>query len=126
MKKGQLVMEFMMMLALAVIVGVLYLAITNELLMGASEHQRIAALDDLGYRVQDEAILAASVENGYERNITLPDRVDRFEYNISCDSTMLALTSGAVTRDYPLPVINGTLQKGVNTITKNGQVRVTQ
>jgi hypothetical protein len=124
MAKGQFILEFLILVSLAIIIGIMYLAITNQLLFSGSEEQRILALDDIGFRLQNEVIVAATVEDGYSRNITLPTLTNRFPYNISSDNTTITLTSGNVERIYEIPQINGRFQIGRNVLTKNGMVQV--
>lgn len=124
MMRGQVVIEFMILICIAVLLGVVYLGIGNELLHDTSEQQRVEALNALGYTIQDEIILATTVEDGYRRTLTLPDKADRFVYNITNDETTVTLSSGEVTIVYDIPRIDGTFVQGGNLISKNGGIMV--
>ncbi len=113
-----------MLLAIAVLVGLIYLASAGSLMSDVSETQRISALNDVGYMVQDEVLLAESVSDGYARSFSIPATADRFTYAITSDNTSLTLTSGTTTITYPLPPVNGNFQKGQNIIVKNGTITV--
>jgi hypothetical protein len=124
MARGQFIMEFMILLAVGILLGAMYLAVSNELFSAKSEEQRIEALNDIGYQVQDELLLAASVLDGYERNFTLPTLADRFDYTLTNDETSLTLASGPASVTYPLPEVTGTFQKGRNVLRKDGGLTV--
>ncbi len=125
MRRAQLSIEFIIILSMAIIIGALFLASAADLFGRESEKQRIAALNDVGYRIQDEVILASDVTDGYERTFIVPDRADRFTYTLSGDATSVTLRSGPVTITYPLPTISGAVTKGSNVITKrNGEVAI--
>jgi hypothetical protein len=124
-RNAQLAIEFIMLMAMALIIGALFLASANQLFSDASDHQRVAAINDIGYSIQDEIILALEVTDGYERTLTLPDRADRFLYEIDSQPTRITITSGTVKISYDHPQITGAFTKGENTITKNnGEVTV--
>ena len=125
MRKGQFIMEFMILLAMAILLGSMYLAVTGQLFFSTSEEQRVSALNDVGYTVQDELMLAESVDDGYVRNFTIPSTADRFTFTISNDATSVTLVSGIASVTYPLPRINGTLAIGRNSVAKNGGLTVT-
>ena len=124
MARGQFLLEFFILLAIAVLVGIIYLVSATSLFGAVSEDQRISSLDDIGYMVQDEVLLAESVDDGYSRSFVIPSSADRFAYVLSSDATSITLTSGARTITYPLPPVGGTFQKGKNIIAKNGNITV--
>lgn len=125
--RGQVVIEFLIITGIAMIVGMLYLALSANLMMTKSEEQRIAALNDIGYMIQDEIILATTVQDGYSRTFTIPEKASRFTYEVALTSpTTVTLQSGSVTANYRIPEVDAgsTLAKGENTITKRGAVEV--
>jgi hypothetical protein len=116
-------LEFVLILSIAIVTGIVYLAIGNELIFRGSEEQRVIALNDIGYSVQDELITASYVEDGYTRIFSLPQRAGRFIYTVSSDNTSLELTSGQATITYSLPSHQGDIVIGENVIKKdNGLV----
>ena len=123
--RGQMSIEFIAMVAMAILVGISFLAITNSSLASVGDAQRLEIINDLGYSIQDEIILATTVEDGYMRTFTIPNRADRFIYNLSTSTTGVTLTSGYLTITYAIPQITGTFAKGANTIQKiNGEIIV--
>ena len=124
MSRAQFVLEFIILVTMAIFICIAYLATSTDLLRDTSEQQRTDALNDIGYRVQDEMILAATVDDGYVRNITIQQQADRFVYTLGSDPSGISLTSGATTLFYPLPQYTGAFQKGANIIVKNGTITV--
>jgi hypothetical protein len=122
--RGQIIIEFLIVVCLAAFVGIVYLNVGNTLLRDTSEEQRLAALNNVGYTLQDELILATTVEDGYRRAITIPEKADRFSYTLSNDDSTVTLVSGSVRLNYDIPPINGTFHKGSNIIAKNGDIQV--
>jgi hypothetical protein len=112
--KAQIVLEFLLIISLAVIIGVMYIAVGTHIFVDVNEQQRVAALNDVGYLIQDEVVLAASVEDGYTRTFVLPQKADRFTYTITNSNTSVTLASADVTLSYPLPMLSGNLVMGAN------------
>ena len=123
--RAQIIVEFLVIIAAALFIGVLYLATANNLFTGIGDQQRVIALNDIGYNIQDEIILSMMVDDGYQRTFTLPNLAGPFPYTIQNDQTTVTLTSGSVTITYDLPQITGSFHIGKNTVTKNGSVVVT-
>ena len=117
-------MEFIVMVAFAVIIGLIFLALAGNVFSDVTETQRRDILYDMGYMLQDEIILATQVEDGYTRTILIPNKLDRFPYTISNTPTGITLTSSRVTATFSIPEISGMLAKGPNTITKDGTVTI--
>lgn len=124
--RGQIAVEFTIMFGFAVLIGLLFLLSANTLFAGVNEDQRRTAIDEVGYAIQDEIILATTVQDGYRRAILVPERADRFTYTLTSTTTAVTLTSGATIITYAHPPIIGQIQKGQNVIVKDGDVTVIQ
>lgn len=122
MRRAQFALEFIIMVAIALMIGITFLAGSSIVLKDTSELQRLEALNGIGYLLQDEVILATTVEDGYRRKIVLPQRAGRFQYAINTSATSVSLRSGSVDIAYPLPEITGSFKKGTNIIAKDGAV----
>jgi len=113
-------MEFLFMLGFAIVLGMVYLAVANDLLVQKNDEQRVIALNDLGYMVQDEIITATTVDDGYIRTFIMPQAAGRFLYAVKNQTdTSITLNSGAATITYDLPFHAGSFTKGNNTIRKD-------
>lgn len=124
--RGQAALEFIMMMALALSVGALFLFVALESITRTAQRERTAALDDVGYMLQDEVVLATTVQDGYSRTITVPQLAGRFTYAVSSAPNAVTLSSGDVTITYPIPNVTGGFAKGTNTLRKRGTVEVVQ
>ena len=124
MARAQVMMEFIFYVVVAVLVGVLFLALVGSFMRDVGDRQRRIALDDIGYRLQDECVTAESVSDGYSRNITIPSQADRFDYTLANDGQSISLTSGTISLSYRIPSLQGTFQKGRNVLHKDGSLRV--
>lgn len=121
MDKGQVAMEFVMMLGMAMIISVAFIAIMNDLVSEKSEDVKRELFEDLGTSVQQEILLAAMAESGYTREFRIPpteieDRYDPYEYTIAGNNTYLIIEQQGTQYTYPIPNIEGEIRKGNNTI----------
>jgi len=125
MRDGQTALEFVIAIAVALIFGALFLAVANALLSGSAEQERYAALNRIGYTLQDELILASYVSDGYIRRFDMPERAGRFTYTLTSSTNAVTLRSGSTVITYPLPNATGTFSMGVNEIRKeDGEVTI--
>ncbi len=113
--RGQVMMEFVLVLGIAVVICMVYLIAAENLLKDTSEEQRVMEIDSIGYGIQDEIILATSVSDGYIRTISIPKSAGRFEYSISVENDTpisavgIRLASGKYVQSYELPRFNCSL-----------------
>jgi hypothetical protein len=88
------------------------------------------SLRDLGKSIQSELFIAADMNDGYFRIVTLPNRThDFFRFDISCYPYEVVLNGTRVGDiGFTTPIFSGSFQKGVrNYIAKqNGTITVTQ
>ena len=113
-------MEFMMMIGLAMIVIIIFIGVIYYLTYNYSEEKNIKRLQDYGYSLQSELILASQVEPGYERVITIPDRINNIDYTISQTPNDLVLTYREADLLFSIPpgITGSPLSKGSNIIRK--------
>ena len=120
-KKAQFAVEFSLMLALAMIMVLALAGIIYYFTVQYSENKHIKQITDLGYSLQSEIILASEVEDGYERTIVIPDKIDDVVYSIDVQgntSLDIVLTYKGSDFLFPIPKIDNPLKKGINTIQK--------
>jgi hypothetical protein len=90
-RKSQIATEFMLMVGLAMVVVFAFLAVSYSLIIDYSEQKNQNKLMDFGYSIQNELILAAEVEPGYERVITLPEKIGGMAYSMHITGTDLVI-----------------------------------
>ena len=112
-------LEFIAMVSMAMIILTVFLLFGNELLQDSYTEQRYEGLRDVGYTIQSEVILAARSEIGYNRTFFVPDKINKLDYTLVSTNKSFALTIKSTTFTYFIPLINGTIEKGYNTILTN-------
>jgi len=122
--KGQTSIEFVMMMAIVIFIGTVFLGIANTSFQRTALEERIAAISDVGFTIQDELILATTVADGYTRTMIVPQAAGRFTYDLTNTPTLMYIESEKLSLTFGLPNITGTITKGENEITKEGQVTV--
>ncbi len=118
MRRAQYALEFVIMVSFGLIIGLIFMSVLAASLYDSSEEQRRSSLNDIGYHIQDELILASMVEDGYKRNISLPQKADRFTYTITSTPYGVTLGSGNQKLFFPTPEFSGGFSKGNIRITK--------
>jgi len=125
MMRGQSAFEFTVLMAFGMILMITLILIGTSYSKDAVETQREQALLRLGYTLQDELILATTVQEGYEHDIDLPATIGRFYYLIDLTETNIFLSSGAQSYNFRIPETTGTFVKGTNTIHYDGTLYIT-
>jgi hypothetical protein len=110
-KKAQVAIEFMFMVSLAMLVVVVMIGVLYYLFTDYSEDRNIKRLQDLGYSIQSELILASEVEPGYERTITLPNTVGSADYGISQTENDLVINYRKTELLFSIPKVSGSFSK---------------
>lgn len=120
--KGQVALEFVLLIGLAFMIMIVFSALAQDSLVGLRQKEEYIALKDLMHTMQGEIITANIVENGYKRIFTIPQTLDGVTY------TMYLLNGYIIgestNQEYALKVaeVNGSFVKGGNTIRKQGGV----
>ena len=125
-RKAQIAIEFMMIVALAMVVILAFTGVLYYLSFNYSEEKNINRLRDLGYSLQNELILASEVEYGYERTIIIPEKIGTVAYSISQTTTDIVLRYKETELVFPIPAVTNSFSKGCNIVTKdiNGNVTI--
>ncbi|MFH1072891.1 MAG: hypothetical protein V1743_05675 [Nanoarchaeota archaeon] len=118
---GQIAFEFLMMLGMAMVIMVVFLAIINPIIQQKNEETADELFQDLGLAVQKEIITARVVRPGYIREFYIPppelnSTYDRYTYSFSNNNSYLFITGNDQHYNYPIPNITGSLHIGLNTI----------
>lgn len=113
------------MVGIGFVFAALLLLIVNQLVSEKADEERRHQINNLGYFIQDELLLAESVHDGYERTFTVPQTLGKFPYTINSTTTSITIMSGKMTTTFTIPTITGSIQKGANTINKDGSITIT-
>lgn len=122
--KGQIAFQFIAAISIVMVFFVVFYVglLTQEVPNAAGRDQE--NLHDLGERIKREISLAHEMEDGYERTITLPEKINSKTYNITRENGYTIISDGS--RDFSIITTpyTGNFQSGTNTIRKDGGVSV--
>lgn len=122
MKYGQVAFEFSVMIGFSLIMMMVLLIIINALFADNVEDERRQAMLSLGYALQDELIIASTVQPGYEHDLFIPEKLGRFTYTLDATTTSFSITSSKQIITFHTPKTSGAFTKGSNTIKNDGAV----
>lgn len=124
--KGQVALEFSMMVALAFVFFGVILIIALAMIERTSDQRAFVDLEDAAADIRQEILFAATAEEGYQRTFTIPQDLRGREFTLSNTETSFTLTlvdGKTFTRQTPTMI--GVLGKGDVTLRKvNGQVMI--
>ena len=126
MGKAQIAMEFILMLALVLVFTTLIAGAAYYYVVDYSEQRNVKKLQDLGYSLQDEVILAHTVDVGYQRTITIPSMIDSVQVHVSGTPNDIVITYKGSELLFRIPPTIGAFTNGANNIThlQNGSVKI--
>jgi hypothetical protein len=122
--KSQITLEFVTYFTVAIFIVILIstaLVYHQEIL---SEQQELENLERLAQHVKNEFITAANTEDGYSREITLPERLQGEIYTITSIQTVVYVTQGELETTLRLPTFTGTITKNMTLRKQDGELLV--
>ncbi|MCA9478132.1 MAG: hypothetical protein KC535_03230 [Nanoarchaeota archaeon] len=123
MRKGQLSIEFIMMIVMSFAVLFSFVYVLMHVSAQKNEQKTFEEINNLGISLQNEFLLASELEDGYMREIYVPVTLNGLAYSIANGDVAdaegyLEITFGDLGITYNIPRLNGTIQKGTNTLQK--------
>ena len=125
--KSQLSMEFFMLAGLAFIAVIIFVGASGREIGELRDTKDFLLIKDLGLKLQKEVSIASYVEDGYERDFTLPDKLENsVDYYILTKNTSITINSSKTVFSARIPVIYGkNFTKGSNKIERiSGKIYV--
>ena len=125
--KSQLSMEFFTLAGMAFLAAIIFAGLSVNEMREFKDAKDFFLIKDLGLKLQKEVSIASYVEDGYERDFTLPDKLENsVDYYILTKNTSITINSSKTVFSARIPVIYGkNFTKGSNKIEKiNGKVYV--
>jgi len=128
MRKAQLAFEFLLLVAVAFLIMIVFSAATRVEFTRADSQKEHALVKDMAFSLQSEINRVSQLENGYSRRFRLDLTLDGYPYNATIEQNTLFVRSENY--EYPLPVVpvigNFTVN-ATNTIRKtNGVIYLNQ
>jgi hypothetical protein len=108
-------MEFIAMLGMAIVVVIIMVfLLSNQIDENWSEKNRIV-LSDYGFYIQNEFLLAQESTQGYQRTVTVPDKIEGIPFTIYNTNRYLIVNySKGSLPPWIIPNTRGNITKGVN------------
>lgn len=119
---AQVSAEFFIFLGLAFLVALAFEIASLDQLNDFRLKKENEAVNDLALKLQQELIVASTVEDGYAREFRIPDNIDNMNYSLSTQNLTITVESKNSIRIVPIPKVVGNVSKGMNKINKTGGV----
>lgn len=120
-------MEFFTLVGLAFLMTIFFVAASAGEIKEFRDEKEFRLIKDLAFKLQKEVTIAASVQDGYERIFTLPERLENnVDYYTTIMNKTLTVNSSKTVFSVRIPITFGkNFTKGSNNIEKNdGRVYV--
>ena len=127
--RAQSLMEFFILVGLAFLAAILFVVISANEIKDFRNQKELFLIQDLALKLQKEVTIATSVEDGYERNFELPNKLDgSFNYFIVIRNNTMTVNSSKAVFSVAVPTTYGkNFTKGNNKIEKiDGKVYINQ
>jgi hypothetical protein len=124
MKKAQLTIEFIIFCGIAFLVMISFASVISEKMSNLRNEKEHLLVKDMAFSIQQEIETASLVNDGYERNLTLPETLDGISYTVNLTSNMVIVATQKNSYEvFVKPVKNGSSLSFFNTIRKyNGTI----
>ncbi|MBS3105717.1 hypothetical protein J4234_05660 [Candidatus Woesearchaeota archaeon] len=120
--KAQMSAEFFVFVGLAVLIAIAFEIISLGQLNDFRLQKENEAVRDLALKLQQELLVASTVEDGYVRTFQIPDSIEIINYSLSTQNSTITVKSKNSLYIASLPKVVGNVSKGANTINKTGGV----
>ena len=120
-------MEFFTLAGMAFLAAIIFAGLSVNEMREFKDAKDFFLIKDLGLKLQKEVSIASYVEDGYERDFTLPDKLENsVDYYILSKNTPITINSSKTVFSARIPVIYGkNFTKGSNKLEKiDGKVYV--
>jgi hypothetical protein len=117
--KSQSSIEFFVLTGMAFLTVIVIVAASASEVKEFRDQKEFFLIEDLALRLQKEVALAAMVEDGYERDFDLPEKLENtVDYFIIQKNETITINSSKTVFSVRIPVAFGNFTKGPNKIEK--------
>ncbi len=120
MQKSQIAIEFIVVIVIVFTITFVFMLSAVDSMQEISLYKEGRAVRDMARSLQEEVVFAATVEDGYFRNFTVPSTLQGIAYNISQSNNSLIVESTKASSIVRIPPVTGVITKGDNIIRKSG------
>ena len=117
-KKAQLSLEFIIFIAVSMVIFVSFLYIIGERQSQIKEKRQLLSVKDLAYKIQLELDTASVVEDGYCRNFSIPLTIEGLSYDAYISNGTLTIFSPKFDVSTRIPEVKGDINITFNSIRK--------
>ncbi len=122
MLRSQISLEFVMFVGIGFMVAIILMLVISQQQADRESERDDLELRDLAYMIEEEVLLASSVEPGYWRNFSVELPNDG-EFDVSVNGSYVKLTAESTLFEFSVPPFQGQIVRGANVIcNKNGEV----
>jgi len=123
-KKSQTAIEFVVLVGLVALTAVIFMLASLGQIKEFQDRKEYILIKDMALKLQTEVTLAATSEDGYQRQFTLPDKLEEtINYSITIkNNETIIVHSDKSLYAVSIPKVKGNITKNTNTITKTGGV----
>ncbi len=119
--KGQIAMEFMIFVIMGLLVAVFLVSVNTRIVSNVLDSHSYEEVYSFARSLQEEFFIAAGAGEGYHRRLYLPSSLPSGDYSVSNDFNSITVVSGDYVVVLDVPLINGSLVKGLNVIVNDGK-----
>ena len=120
--KAQVSTEFFIFLGLAFLIAIAFEIASLEQLNDFRIQKENEAVKDLALKLQQELLIASTVEDGYVRVFEIPDKLESVNYSLTTQNSTITVKSKNSLYIVSAPRAIGNASKGTNIINKTGGV----
>ena len=120
--KAQVSAEFFVFLGLAFLIAIAFELASLDQLNDFRLQKENEAVKDLALKLQQELLIASTVEDGYFRVFQIPDIMDSINYSLSTQNSTITVKSKNSLFIVSIPKVVCNVSKGINIINKTGGV----
>ncbi len=117
-KRSQATIQFIILLTFVFLAFILFLAFAGEKYTSLSKEKHALAIKDTTLKIKSEIDLANSMQEGYEREFSIPSNIGGREYTIHINNNYLTLFTDSSEYTVFIPDFDGNILTGDNIIRK--------
>lgn len=130
-KNAQVGIEFILLTIFSLVMLLVLLSSISSLSSEKMKQKAYFEVNDIAISAQQEILLASELHDGYRREFFIPETVQNLDFTIvlgnASSGNHLRVNFENQETFYLLPPINGSIQKGINILTKqNGMLFINE
>ena len=122
-KLSQSSIEFIILVRAVLFFSVIFFLVVQKNVEQKELEKETILAQNIALSVQNEINTASAASDGYHRDFKIDENILGKDYDIKIVGDLVAISTDNVGMAYPIPKVNGAINKGINTIKKqNGKV----